>query len=180
MNRNATTRHIKAKVPLLFQVSLQLSSIRYKLPKSTPIYFEFVNNKTITASENFHKLEANGAESSIRETIELPVLIHYESKKGYFVPNIVQVNVFTSGSFGKKLATGSIDVTKPLNNKLTSSRETIKFEKGSDKNACLAFKLSLDFKKIYLMSEASSFEVSRFSISSIRLFNKPCRAKSDH
>ena len=142
MNTYASTHNLKYKMPLVFKLSLQLVSVRLRLPKPASLCLEFVTGKTVVTSKNFHRHEANVYETILKETIELPIIAMYDTRKNRFMPQTVEVNVLSNhGGFNKKLGFGSFNVSQTLNSRALISREQVKLEKCIDKNAILNIKL---------------------------------------
>lgn len=169
MNTYASTHNLKYKVPLIFKLSLQLVSIRFRASKSVSLSIEFVNGKTVVNSKNFHKLEAIAYETILRETIDMPVVAFYDSRKGRFLPQSVDINILSNhGGFNKKLGTGAINISQILNAQALVSREQIKLEKCIDKGALLNIKAIFEFKGSHTVSDVDSLEQSQFSLSTIR------------
>ena len=173
MNTYASTHNLKYKVPLIFKLSLQLVSIRFRAAKPMSLSLEFVNGKTVVNSKNFHKLEANAYETILRETIELPIVAFYDSRKGRFLPLSVDMNILSNhGGFNKKMGTGTINISQILNVQALVSREQVKLEKCTDKGALLNLKVIFEFKGSHIANEVDSLEQSQFSLSTIRRDNK--------
>ena len=169
MNRYASTKNFKSKIPLVFNLSMQLVSIRFRSPKSISMSLEFSIAKTVVSSKNFHRLEANAYETVLKETIDLPIVAIYDSRKARFMPQTIDVGILSNhAGFNKKLANGSINISQMLNSKALVSREQIKLDKCVDKSAILNVKIILDFKGTQSVNEVDSIDQSKFSLSTIR------------
>ena len=169
MNTYASALNVKYKMPLVFKLSLQLVSVRLRLPKAVSLSFEFSTSKTVVSSKNFHRLEANSYETVLKETIELPVIAMYDTRKGRFTPQNVDINVLSNhGGFSKKMGYGSMNISQVLNAKALISREQVKLEKCIDKGALLNLKLVFEFKGTHSTNDIYSIDQSQFSLSTIR------------
>jgi len=156
-------------MPLVFNISLQLVSIRLRCPKPMSVAFEFTNAKTVVVSKNFHKVEANVYETVLREAVDMPLVVAYDPRKGRFISQAIEFNVLSNhGGFSKKIAAGAINVAQVLNTHTLISREQVKLDKCFDKNALLSVKVVLDFKGTHSGNDYESMHASKFNMSGIR------------
>lgn len=180
MNTYAPGPHLKSKTPLVFRVALQLVSIRLRSPKPISVSFEFTNAKTVVNSRDYHKVEANAYETLLRETVDMPLVVVYDLRKGRFLAQAVEFSVLSNHSgFSKKMASGSVNVSQILNNQALISREQVKLEKCFDKAAVLNLKAAIEFKGVHCAMEAEALNFTKSSVSTIRWY-KQLRSAGGH
>lgn len=169
MNTYASALSLKYKMPLVFKVGLQLVSVRLRSSRPISVSFEFTNAKTVVASRDYHKVEPNAYETLLRETVDVPVVVMYDPRKGRFMAQTIDFSVLSNHSgFSKKMATGSLNVSQILNNHSLVAREQIKLEKCFDKAAVLNVKAVIEFKGTHSSIEAESINYTKSSLSTLR------------
>lgn len=167
MNQYCPVHTTKFKRPLLFKLEMRMKSLELHISKPTNLLFEFTYGKSVICSKNFHRVDSQAFRATINETIEMPILIAYDPRKDRFSSQNVQINIlFQNPKFSKKIATTSLAVSQILNSKVLLSREKLKLDKCSDKNAYLNLTAELEFRGS--ASEDDSVDKSYFSVSGSR------------
>lgn len=167
----------KYKRSLSFNLEVRLKSIELHIEKPVNLRFEFTYGKSVICTKNFHRVDGRSFRAKVEETVEFPVTVSYDPRKDYFSSHNLEINVlFQNPKFSKKIASTSLSIAQILNARVVLSREKLKLEKCSDKNAYINLTAELEFKGA---GNNQSMDRSIHSLSKLRWVHKRRTKRQD-